>query len=69
MAGKLLDLKRKLAEATRRFEQSGDTEEKALLGADVRELEKQVEIAANQEPDARDPPRPLRRLASDDATR
>lgn len=43
-----LDLRRRLAEATDRFEAAGDNPEKTLLGADVRELERLVEIAANE---------------------
>jgi hypothetical protein len=47
-ADDLLDLKRRLLEATRQFDTSSDVEEKALLGADVRELERLVEIAAEK---------------------
>ncbi len=50
------ELKRKLVEATRRFKQSDDIEEKAMLGADVRELEKSVENASDE---GVDPPRKL----------
>jgi hypothetical protein len=41
----LAELKRRLVEATRRFEQASSIEEKGLLGADVQDLERQVEIA------------------------
>jgi hypothetical protein len=47
-ADDLLDLKRRLIEATRQFDTASDVEEKALLGADVRELERLVEIASER---------------------
>jgi hypothetical protein len=47
-ANDLLDLKRRLIEATRQFNTASDVDEKAWLGADVRELERLVEIAAGQ---------------------
>jgi hypothetical protein len=50
MGGDRTELKKRLVEATRLFESAGDIEEKALLGADVRELERLVEIAADQDP-------------------
>lgn len=55
MADNWLELKGKLFDATRRFEQAG-IEEKTFLGADVRELEKLVELASEEDPD---PPRKL----------
>lgn len=54
MTDALTELRTRLVEATRRFESAGDIEEKALLGADVRELERQVEIAKGPNTD---PPR------------
>jgi hypothetical protein len=53
MTGDRTELKARLVEATRRFENAGDLEEKALLGADVREIEKLVEMASDEEPDAK----------------
>jgi hypothetical protein len=47
-ANDLLDLKRQLLEVTRQFDPASNVEEKALLGADVRELERLVEIAAEK---------------------
>jgi hypothetical protein len=57
------NLKRKLVEETRRFEQETDVEEKDLLGADVRELERLVEIEADKDPDS--PIEPSRHLKRD----
>ena len=54
MPGYRSELKRKLDEATARHKRTTDPEEKHLLGADVRELERLVEIASEEPPD---PPR------------
>jgi hypothetical protein len=45
------ELKRKLEEATERRRLATNPEERDLLGRDVRELERLVEIAATQDPD------------------
>jgi hypothetical protein len=52
MTDALTELKARLVEVTRRFENAGDLQEKALLGADVRELERLVEIAAAGDPES-----------------
>ncbi|MDB5505302.1 MAG: hypothetical protein JWR89_5204, partial [Tardiphaga sp.] len=65
MTGDRTELKKRLVEATRLFESAGDVEEKALLGSDVRELERLVEIAADQDPGSpRDPSRTLIRTGA-----
>lgn len=63
-------LKQRLDEKTERWKRTDDPEAKELLGADVRELERLVEIAAAQDPDVpKDPPRQLQKLAPDERTR
>jgi hypothetical protein len=63
MTGDRTELKRKLVEMTRRFERATDADAKDLLGGDVRELERQVEIAADQDPDLpKEPPRYLKSI-------
>jgi hypothetical protein len=53
-------LKRRLAETTELWKIAADPEAKDLLGADVRELERLMEIAAEQNADlAREPLRDL----------
>jgi hypothetical protein len=49
----MIFLKRELAETTRRFETAADIEENALLGADVREPERFVEITDDEHLGAR----------------
>jgi hypothetical protein len=51
MPGYRNELKRKLDEATALHKRTTDPEEKHLLGADVRELERLVEIASEEAPD------------------
>lgn len=58
MPGYRNELKRKLDEATARHKRTTDPEERHLLGADVRELERLVEIASEEAPD-----RPRNRFA------
>jgi hypothetical protein len=53
-------LKERLDDTTERWKRADDPEAKDLLGADVRELEWLVEIAAERDPDSpRDPSRHL----------
>jgi hypothetical protein len=60
------ELKQQLSETTERWKIAQDPEAKDLLGADVRELERLIEIAAEQDPDLpREPPRDLTPIAKD----
>jgi len=54
MPGDWNELKHKLNEVTDRHKRTTEPEEKHLLGTDVRELERHVEIASEEAPD---PPR------------
>lgn len=60
MTGDWKALRQRLDEATDRWKRSDDPEAKVMHGADVRELERLVEIAADQDPDA--PIEPSRHL-------
>ena len=51
MPGYRNELKRKFDEATALHKRTTDPDEKHLRGADVRELERLVEIAAEEAPD------------------
>lgn len=52
-------LKDRLDDATARWKRADDPEEKGLLGADVRELERLLEIAAEDPDSPREPSRHL----------
>jgi hypothetical protein len=56
------NLKKQLDETTERWKRAADPETKDLLGGDVRELERLIEIAAAQDTEAKEPLRILRKL-------